>query len=86
MRAVVHLRGRSRAEVNILPATPNATNAMYGERERGDIHFVGEPVIRFYALLPSFLIHYKPGDHVKADVHCPGRCFGYAERGRVESQ
>ena len=59
MRAVVHLRGQSRGDGNILPATPNATNAMYGERERGDIHLVGEPVISFYALLPSFLIHFS---------------------------
>ena len=51
MQAVVHLRGQSRGDGNILPATPNATNAMYGERERGDIHLVGEPVISFYALL-----------------------------------
>ena len=75
MQAVVHLRGQSRGDGNILPATPNATNAMYGERERGDIHLVGEPVISFYALLSSFLIHFKPGDHFKADVHCPGNFF-----------
>ena len=54
MRAVVHLQGQSRGDGNVLPATPNATNAMYRERERGDIHLVGEPVISFFALPPSF--------------------------------